>query len=342
MTDISYKQETLRGSNAIDLLKFLMATMIVAMHTSLCKELTNPWFRIAVPIFFILSSYFFFLKLNEKTNVEKGKVLRYYVKRVFLLYTFWLIILAPFVLITKWDILSSYSLLKILVFIVRGFLTGTFFGASWFLIALMIGVPTIFFIAKWISNKWLFVITLFINLAIVFQCGYGNGCKPIELFRILMLHITGTSLEYTFLVSLFWIVVGKWFAESNIKINSIHLYMWCAISMVCLFLENKLMDRNGLAFRHDLYISLIPLCMVITLIVGNIKITIKNAKILRNLSTIIYCVHYTLKDFILYLHNNSMDTTKVFLVTYLLSVVIGIVIIKFTLTHKNSILQYAF
>ena len=37
-----------------------------------------------------------------------------------------------------------------------------------------------------------------------------------------------------------------------------------------------------------------------------------------------------------------MDTTKVFLVTYLLSVVIGIVIIKFTLTHKNSILQYAF
>lgn len=340
MTNI--KQETLQGSNAIDLLKFIMATMIVAMHTSLCKELTNPWFRIAVPIFFILSSYFFFKKLKEKTMLEKRQALKLYIKRVFFLYIFWLVALTPFVLITKWNILSEHSLLECCLILVRWILTGNFFGASWFLVALMIGVPTIFYLSKWISNKWLLAVTLLINILIILQCGYGNGCKPIELFRTLMSQIIGTELEYTFLVALFWIAIGKWFAEKNIRIKSIYLCIGLLSSMICLFIENMLMDRNNLAFRHDLYISLIPLCIFITLIVGEIKVTIKNAKVLRNLSTIIYCVHYTLKDFILYLHKGFMDTAMLFLITYLLSIVIGIVIIKYTSTHKSSILQYAF
>lgn len=186
--------------------------------------------------------------------------------------------MTPFVLITKWNILSEHSLLECCLILVRWILTGNFFGASWFLVALMIGIPTIFYLSKWISNKWILAVTLLINILIVLQCGYGNGCKPIELFRKLMSYVIGTELEYTFLVSLFWIAVGKWFAEKNIRIKSIYLYIGLLSSMMCLFIENLFIDRNNLAFRHDLYISLIPLCVFLTLIVGGNKNNDKKCK----------------------------------------------------------------
>lgn len=271
ITDQDKDKETLQGSNAIDVLKFVMATMIVAMHTSLCKELANPWFRIAVPIFFILSSYFFFKKLNEMTSEEKENRLRYYVKRIFLLYVFWLIVLSPFVLTIKWDTLTSHGPLVMIFYIIRSILTGNFFGASWFLVALLIGVPMIFYLSKWLSTNWLLFATLIINICIVLQCGYGKGCTPIELFRTLMSKTLGTGLEFTFLVSLFWIAVGKWFAETFIRIRNIFLYIGCVISMICLYLENKFVDNYDCAFRHDLYVSLIPLCMFLILIMGGGK-----------------------------------------------------------------------
>ena len=58
------------GGNSYDILKFSMALLIVAIHTGAFR---GPWFcdwaipvlNIAVPVFFILSSMFFFAKPRE-------------------------------------------------------------------------------------------------------------------------------------------------------------------------------------------------------------------------------------------------------------------------------------
>ena len=49
----------------LDLAKFVMAIMVVGIHT-LGKYGIYPVFRIAVPLFFMISSYLFFpMKRNE-------------------------------------------------------------------------------------------------------------------------------------------------------------------------------------------------------------------------------------------------------------------------------------
>lgn len=143
-------QEPFQGSNAIDVLKFGMVAMIVAIHTSFFKELTNPWFRIAISIFFIQSSYYFFKTLNGLTFGEKESRLAYNVKRIFFLYALGLMVLSPFVLIIKWDLLSSHGPLVIISCIIRGIPMGIFFGASWLFVALMIGVPVVLYLSKWL------------------------------------------------------------------------------------------------------------------------------------------------------------------------------------------------
>ena len=65
-----------------DILKFLLSLMVVMIHSKLLPDLLYPWLRIAVPLFFIMSAYFFFLKIgnsideNERKNELKKYVLR--------------------------------------------------------------------------------------------------------------------------------------------------------------------------------------------------------------------------------------------------------------------------
>ena len=79
-------------NSAIDLMKFVCALLVVGIHTepfSFSSVLDNAFGfvnRIAVPFFFIASSYFFFMK---SLNFHR---LGHYVKRIFILYAIWFII----------------------------------------------------------------------------------------------------------------------------------------------------------------------------------------------------------------------------------------------------------
>lgn len=80
-----------------DLLKFLMALMIVAVHARAFEEphlykIMAPLMNVSVPLFFILSSFFLFRKILETDRVEY--VIRF-LKRTSTLYGFWLIINIP-------------------------------------------------------------------------------------------------------------------------------------------------------------------------------------------------------------------------------------------------------
>ena len=65
-----------RTYNSIDILKIILALFVVVIHSGIDKTVLAPVLRIAVPLFFIISSYFFFTK-NAKlqTNKEKNTAL---------------------------------------------------------------------------------------------------------------------------------------------------------------------------------------------------------------------------------------------------------------------------
>ena len=62
----------MKKSDILDLTKYILSFMIVAIHLELWPNILYPWLRLAVPLFFMISSYILFSKLNV-TNEETKK-----------------------------------------------------------------------------------------------------------------------------------------------------------------------------------------------------------------------------------------------------------------------------
>ena len=75
----------------LDVAKFVMSIMVVGIHT-LGKYGVYPLFRIAVPLFFMISSYLFFSDTDKCGNAI---CLKKFCQSNIKLYTFWFIALMP-------------------------------------------------------------------------------------------------------------------------------------------------------------------------------------------------------------------------------------------------------
>lgn len=101
MSNINLTKSNSKVGNSYDLLKFIMALLIVAIHTN---AFYGPWFctwfqpvvYIAVPVFFVLSSMFYFIKVRKNIS-DRFSILKQYVKRIGILYCFWFFINIPFI-----------------------------------------------------------------------------------------------------------------------------------------------------------------------------------------------------------------------------------------------------
>ena len=145
------------NNDLIDLVKLILSFMIVALHTKLFDPVLFPWLRLAVPLFFMISSYFFFAKVNScQTSAEKNKCLGAFVLRNVKLYAFWFIVQFPLYMFSRhW---FDYGIINGILTILTNLIIGSTFVASWFISALVIGTVIIFFSSKKISNKALLII----------------------------------------------------------------------------------------------------------------------------------------------------------------------------------------
>lgn len=134
------------STHGYDILKFFMALMIVAIHTQAYlnaefKMVFWPFIRSAVPIFFILSSIFYFKK--QRNSGYSLDILSHFLKRLGLLYLFWAIINIPFIA-SKWT--SEYNEPSIYLNIVK-FVRNLFFyqiySGAWFFMALAVAILVI-------------------------------------------------------------------------------------------------------------------------------------------------------------------------------------------------------
>lgn len=345
---ISNKLYNVCGYQSLDLLKFIMAIMIVAMHTGACPAIVNPWFRIAVPLFFIVSSFFFFKKVNATDESERTEVLKHYLGRVIKLYFFWMVIQFPVNIILSWNSLMVDGIVLMPLYLLRKILFTGMFGASWFLMALIYGIPIIFYLSKFLSNKYILLITFVLNVIVVFQSSYANVFEGAIRFRELSLAVLGTNLEFSFLVALLWIEIGKLLAEhiSEIKISSVWLSIMVVFLIVLLFFENKFIDENNLAIRHDTYFMLIALCPLVFILCSRFQINLKYSYQLRKLSTVLYCMHFTLKECIslslLKMFDYHISGQMLFLSVLLICLTVGLLIVNVLGKNNNlKILKYA-
>lgn len=143
--------------NGIDLMKFLMAIVIVSIHVQLHTVLGQWYLRFqdhAVPLFFVFSSYFFFKKMRERVlNVkDMWKGLLDFEKHCNLLYIFWIVALSPVVLYWWHSEYLHLQPVELVLQFVKEYMLGSQFGASWFLGALIVATPIVSCMI-WLSAK---------------------------------------------------------------------------------------------------------------------------------------------------------------------------------------------
>lgn len=205
----------------LDLLKFLMALMVVMIHvkpnthSELLTAFFNPLMGLAVPTFFLISSYLIFSKLQGG-----GGVLLRWAKRLAILYGVWLIIDAWFVIFRR-----EYFELGLgegLFTFAKDLLFGHTYPGSWFLSALLVGVIVVYFTTKFLHPYIMCIISLIIAI-------YIRNIEILpDIWKVPYMwyaeHIR-EEVNLSFPSHLIWISIGQLFSISSHKINNAKAYL---------------------------------------------------------------------------------------------------------------------
>ncbi len=152
-------------SKTFDIIKISAAIIIVARHCHFINEwplfdlIVGNFSGICIPLFFMISSYLFIIKLNSNADVGcKRRVLRKSLVRLVILFGIWYVLMMPW----TWERWFSVATFKETVTAI--FFHCTFSG-YWYIKALIINLIVIFFCNKNKNFKtfiWIFAINYYI------------------------------------------------------------------------------------------------------------------------------------------------------------------------------------
>lgn len=329
---ISSSNYICQSGKRFDLLKFILASFVVGIHAMPVTFCLRPLFRIAVPLFFMMSSYFFFLKQTRLlSNAEKKKSLITYINRVVSLYLFWTFLLLPFIIHNhEWYHLNIETILKI---IKSFFISGTF-PASWYLTALVISISLVWFLSKKMSN---YVLLCLGTVAYIICCLTSNYFSWYEELPGSVLLYKSYSFVFgkpcnSFLSAVLYVVIGKVLAEKNIYVSNKKLLFIFAFSIILLFFEAFLirqyrLNLSRIDYSDDSFFLLVPLCVSIFMLVGqNLCPLHINTIFFRNSSTIIYCCHFTIVILLCDYLNLFSKGYLLYLIAFMMAFVISLVL----------------
>lgn len=326
-------------NSVYDVLKIVLSIMIVLIHAKVLPNILYPWLRLAVPLFFVMSSFFLFSKLNKETDtLKQQEIIKVFVLRNLKLYLIWFIILLPITLDIK-KYFVDYSFVKGIIVLLRDFLFSSTFAASWYIMALVLGVLLIYYSSRKVRNYLLLIIAMLvyflITLTSTYQFAFLNG-KLLYYYKLMIV-----APHNSFLVGLIWIMIGKLFAEKRINYNQKINLLIIILSLVMLFLEWTLVKNMVNVVSKDCYFMLIPLTISVFYYIVNIKpFFFEQSLLLRKISTVMYVLHMSM---IYILNNYLMIDNKIFIL--LIVIITGIlltIIIDYLSKKWLKFLKYAY
>lgn len=256
-----------------DIVKFIMSLMIVAIHSQLFPMVLYPWLRLAVPMFFIISSYFFFDNLRKLENEkEKNQRLWKYVKRNLMLYGFWFVVLLPYTLYVR-HYFENGILNGIFEFI-KSLLFGSTFPASWFIQALIVSVTIVFFASKKIKNRYLFILSFFIYCFAIIRSSYWSVVEEAVFINRIYngYQLIFSSPVFNASAAFIWVVIGKLFAEKKVQTSRMFSIVGLLLSSVLLYGEWLCVRNLNGSFNNDCYFFLIPTSFFAFQLISVIKV----------------------------------------------------------------------
>ncbi len=156
----------------------------------------------------------------------------------------------------------------------------------------------------------------------------------------LLLAYPGTVYN-SFPVGLFWIAIGAVIAQKyeDKKIKTSALCIFSAISLMLLMGEYLLINNLDCSVDNDCYFMLIPVCIFIFLLLLNLDVSIKNAKALRGVSTVVYCSHGSILVLLdlLFFNFDTLSLSHLivrFVITLALSITLAFIILSLSKRNK--------
>ena len=281
--NIEIKRKVIPG---LDILKFIMALLIVAIHSEavndfpIVYEVMNPVIMSAVPMFFVISAFLLFRKIRQSqlSGQQERGILLHFSWRLFLLYSFWMVVQFPLVIHTRYYLSMSF-LEFIYNFLLDIAFRSTFHG-SWFFSALVVGTWIIYFASKMLKDKTIWIVPLFVAIYI-----YHADELPWQYQTFWFWYQENiVNPQNSFLVSLFWISVGFVLANpafvakiENLRNNFIMGGLFCiAWVLSIIFLDLRV-------------------CMVLPLFVSFYNWNLESKpiyKMMRQSSILIFTLHF--------------------------------------------------
>lgn len=281
--------------NSIDILKFVLAIFVLTIHSGVDKTVISPIIRIAVPTFFIISSYLFFSKIEKANDTkEERQALWHLVKRNLLLYLFWVVIQFPIFLYSNHYYVDFFT--EGLWYAIRDILFGGGFTGAWYIMALALGTIVIYFFSKKVSAGWLVLITVPLYVMCCFFTNYRGLFSSdgwMTSFNATYEQITQNSFHTSLPGALIWIAMGNWLVKNQRFVKNKLLYATLGISIASIVIERCLILKYNLAYLDDCYFSLLLLCPTLFLIIKRIDFSFECKFRFREISTLIYVTHGT-------------------------------------------------
>lgn len=327
-----------------DIVKIILSVFIVAIHANLFAEYLYPWLRIAVPLFFMLSGYFFFGKLSViEGKKEKRHALAFFVKRNLILYMFWFLALLPLTLYARSEFFENGIVMGILNML-RAFLFSSTFKASWYIMASAIGVIIIYLLSRVMGNKALLLLTGIVFVLLTLRSSYFSIFEDNSVI-ISIVSAYESVFDYglnSFPVSLFWLSLGKCFAEKNFLTKRRNSLITVILSALMLYVEWRFVRTLNGTYMNDSYFFLVPLCIGIFAFVLSLPMVSCSRSIcLRRCSTVIYTTHASLIP-VLTVLIPEIHSFVVFFMILLLSVLIYVVIEQLSKFKLFGWLKYSY
>ena len=323
-----------KNYNGIDLFKFIMAFLVVAMHlTPLAMFGEGTQFvslvftMVAVPFFFCASGFFLRIKLESSDNYSN--TVFNFAKRVLLLYLIWTIIYIP--CIVFWYYNEHKTIIR--------FLQECVFDGSylhlWFLPSLIIASLLVSWLFRKISIEKIMIIA-----GILYVIGLPDTCWYNAITNKAIKGII-SNYDKIFLTTrnglffgMIFVAIGFFAVEKNIELKA--SIIGAIISFICLFIEMVIYKYNGFMRTSPGVLFSIPFVYFIFQLAKNLNL--KNNHIyvtLRHMGVLIYFGHCWVDFTYSILLFNILHTRANSMIRYLYTIII-IVPIAYIITRLQK------
>lgn len=342
-----------------DIAKFILSFLVACIHVdafiSINSDLNfyfnNTIARLAVPLFFTISGFLIFKKLNSKNEEnEKKEIIIKYLKRIIIMYTIWsLIYFVPY-------IVNNGGIDRIFKFFLHFLIDGVY-DQLWYLQSLIVGAFITFISVHFFGTKKTLIISIifyFIGLILVpyyplFQNILEKTPIISTLINVIHIALKGKRIGRNGITfGMFFFTLGAYFAEKKYKYNKHKNIVFIICSLLLLLIESMLIRKIGGTY-FALQISLVFCTIsIFSFLLNNTKKYKFKTVLLRKLSILIYLIHpwiiFIYNCICKYIYSKFLWNNSILKYGFVMSITLAIsyLIVKLSEKDKYKFLKYLY